>query len=36
MFESFMASIMGGLQEWLTGSIVTFITSFLTGMFSGS
>jgi hypothetical protein len=36
MFQSFLTSIMGGLQEWFAGSIVKLITSLFTGLFPGS
>ncbi len=36
MFQSFLASIMGGLSEWFSGSIVKLITSLFTGIFPGS
>jgi hypothetical protein len=36
MFQSFLASLMTGLQEWLSGSIVNLIASLFTGIFPGN
>jgi hypothetical protein len=36
MFQSFLSSVMVGLQDWLSGSIVKLIASLFTGFFPGS